>query len=167
MGVPIPAADVSQAWLEQHTGKPVSSEVLRYAGGAPLRALACNETSFATLRQTMFAELTALSDGSADLVQLAQSWAEEKQPLERVLERLHWLDYWVAERIQREIFRNADPVTRQTLQEAEQVLNIRPLFQVQDKLRELKSQLRRTAVQRELALITILTMVTQALQART
>ncbi|MGD9843054.1 MAG: DNA polymerase III subunit delta' [Steroidobacteraceae bacterium] len=162
LGMAVPTTAVAQAWLQDQTGKSVSAELLRLAGGAPLRAMAYAEASFEHLRESMSSGLGALSDGSADLTQLAQAWADE-----HLIERLHWLDYWLAEQIQREVVRNADPVTRQSLHGAAQVLNISPMFLVLDKLRELKVQLRRTALQRELALVTILAMVQHALHART
>lgn len=155
-----PSTEVAQAWLTQQTGTAVPIELLSYVGGAPLRALQYAQGRFATLRQSMSPGLQALGEGG-DVTQIAQSWADDLLP-----DRLHWLDGWIAQRIQREIIRTADPVTRETLHGAAQVLNISALFQALDRLRELKAQLRRTALQRELALETVLLMMQRALTAR-
>jgi hypothetical protein len=152
---------MAQIWLEQQTGKPVSPELLQHACGAPLRALDYAQGSFEALRQSMSPGLAALDDGTADLVQLAQAWADDQ-----LNERLNWLDGWLAARIQREIVRTADPITRQPLHGTAQVLNISPMFQALDKLRELKAQLRRTALQRELALVTVLMLLQRSLLTR-
>jgi hypothetical protein len=103
-----------------------------------------------------------LAEGVCDVTPIAQNWADEQLP-----ERLNWLDGWIGARIQREILRIADPVTRESLQGAAQVLNISAMFQTLDKVRELKKQLRRTALQRELALETVLLMLQRALNTRT
>lgn len=166
LGMATPERAVAQAWLQAVAGgKVVPDEVLDYACGAPLRALAyvqaAGQGSFEALRQSMSGGLTSLSEGSADLTQLAQGWADDQ-----MLERLNWLDFWLSGRIRKEILRTADPVTREPLQGTAQVLNISAMFQALDKLRELKSILRRTALQRELALGMVLMMVQRAMQAR-
>jgi DNA polymerase-3 subunit delta' len=160
-GMATPAATDAQHWLEQQTGKPVPAELLAYVCGGPLRAMDYAQGRFESLRQSMSPGLQALGEGGGDVTQIAQNWADEQLP-----DRLNWLDGWMAGQIKREILRIADPVTRETLHGAVQVLNISALFQALDKLRELKAQLRRTALQRELALETVLLMMQRALSAR-
>lgn len=162
LGMSAPSPPEAQFWLEQQTGKPLAPELLTDACGAPLRALEYAQGYFEVLRAAMLPGLQALSEAGGELTQVAQSWADEQLP-----ERLNWLDGWVTARIRREILRTADPVTRESLQSAAQVLNISALFQALDKLRELKAQLRRTALQRELALETVLLLLQRALTART
>jgi hypothetical protein len=104
--------------------------------------------------------LSSLS--SADVTQIAQEWADEQLP-----ERLDWLDFWLSRRIRHEIAGNDDPVTsnvnRPSLQSGLQVLNISALFQALDRVRELKARLRRTALQKELAIESVLLVLQRAL----
>jgi len=158
LGLATPSIAAAQAWLAKHTDKPVGPELLSFVCGAPLRALDYAQGRFAALQQSMSPGLQALSEGGAELTQIAHGWADDQLP-----ERLNWLDGWIASRIRREILRTADPVTREPLQGAAQVLNISAMFQTLDKVRELKAQLRRTALQRELALETVLLMLQRAL----
>lgn len=162
LGIGTPTPDQAQAWLTAQTGKAVSADLLRQACGAPLKALDYLQGSYEPLRQSMEAGVVALEQGSADLAQLAQSWADGQLP-----ERLLWLDGWLCQRIRQEIVRIADPVTREPRQAGGQMLNINNLFQTLDKLRELKAQLRRTALQRELALDVVLLLLQRAVTART
>ncbi len=162
LGMRTPKPDQAQQWLEQQTGKSLPAELLSHACGAPLKALEYAQGRFESLRQSMAPGVQALTEGGGDVTQIAQGWADEQLP-----ERLDWLDGWIATRIRREILRIADPVTREPLQGAAQVLNISALFQTLDKVRELKRQLRRTALQRELALETVLLLLQRAFNART
>jgi DNA polymerase-3 subunit delta' len=161
MGIATPSLADAQAWLTEQTDQPVSPELLAFTCGAPLRALDYAQGRFAALQQTMSPGMQALTEGGAEITQIAHGWADEQLP-----DRLSWLDGWIASRIRREILRTADPVTRESLQGAAQVLNISAMFQTLDKVRELKAQLRRTALQRELALETVLLMLQRALSAR-
>ncbi len=160
LGMRTPQSSEAQVWLEQQTGKRLPAELLSYACGAPLKALEYAQGRFEALRQSMSPGVQALAEGG-DVTQIAQSWADDQLP-----DRLNWLDGWIGTRIQREILRNADPVTRESLQGAAQVLNISAMFQVLDKLRELKKLLRRTALQRELALEMVLLLLQRALNTR-
>lgn len=156
-----PNAEQAQRWLTQQAGKAVPADLLDYVGGGPLSALDYAQGRYEALRQSMSPGVDELAEGG-DVARLAQGWADELLP-----ERLRWLDGWVTGRIRKEIVRTADPVTRESLQGAAQVLNISAMFQALDRLRELKAQLRRTALQRELALETVLLMVQRALNGRT
>jgi DNA polymerase III subunit delta' len=158
LGFATPAADVAITWLAGQTGKSISADLLRQACGAPLKALEYAQGSFESLRQSMEPAILALEQGGADLTELAQSWADNL-----LGERLTWLDGWLCQRLHQEIVRTADPITRESRQAAGQVLNISNMFQTLDKIRELKAQLRRTALQRELALDVVLLMLQRAL----
>jgi DNA polymerase III subunit delta' len=161
LGMRTPQPTEAQAWLEHQTGERLPAELLSYTCGAPLKALEYAQGRFESLRQSMSPGMQALAEGGGDITQIAQNWADKQLP-----DRLDWLDGWIGSRIQREILRNADPVTRESLQGAAQVLNISAMFQALDKLRELKKQLRRTALQRELALEMVLLLLQRALNTR-
>lgn len=156
-----PAPDQARAWLATQTDKAVADDLLRQAGGAPLKVLGYLQGGYETLRQEMQGGVAELEQGTADMAQLAQAWSDERLP-----DRLVWLDGWLCQRIQAEIVRNADPVTRDPRQGGGQMLNINHLFQALDKLRELKGQLRRTALQRELALENLFMWLNRALTTR-
>lgn len=161
LGIVAPPVNVAQNWLQQNTGKAVSSDLLGFAKHAPLQVLACLQGSFESLQREMNPALTTLNLAT-DVTQLAQAWADE-----RINERLNWLDYWLTRRIRHEILGNDDPVTSNvsgtSLQSATQVLNISALFHALDKLREIKARLRRTALQKELAMESVLLVVQRAL----
>lgn len=161
IGIPTPPLVEAQAWLAGQTAKPVSRELLTFVCGAPLRALEYAQGRFEALQQSMSPGLQALTEGGGEITQIAHGWADDLLP-----DRLNWLDGWIASRIHREILRTADPVTRESLQGAAQVLNISAMFQALDKIRELKAQLRRTALQRELALETVLLMMQRGISTR-
>lgn len=165
LGIARPMPEVADQWLRQQAGKPVSPELLRFASGAPLRALDYLKDDFEAFHRAMQNDLRDLVQGSADVTQLAQGWGNASLP-----ERLHWLDHWLGQRIDQEICGTADPVTRTSgavpLQSGAQVLNISLLFQCLDRIRELKATLRRTALQRELAVETLLLGLQRALGSR-
>ncbi len=163
LGVTIPSITVAQNWLQQQIGKVVASELLSYANHAPLRVIRYLQGSYESMQRTMSPALTSLT-AATDVTQLAQEWADEQ-----LNERLNWLDYWLTRRIRHEILGNDDPVTHNvrqpSLQTRPQVLNISALFQALDRLRELKARLRRTALQKELAVESILLILQRALGA--
>jgi hypothetical protein len=160
LGLSVPSVTVAQNWLQQQIGKTVPADLLAFANHAPLRVLHCLQGSFDSMQKSMAPALSSLS--SADVTQIAQEWADEHLP-----ERLDWLDFWLSRRIRHEIAGNDDPVTsnvnRPSLQSGSQVLNISALFQALDRVRELKARLRRTALQKELAIESVLLVLQRAL----
>ena len=160
MAIAAPSVSTAQNWLQQHAGKAVSGEIIGFANRAPLRIMGYLQGSFEALQREMNPVLSSLTQG--DVTQIAQNWADEQ-----LNERLNWLDYWLTRRIRSEILGNDDLVTlnvnEASLQGASQVLNISLLFQALDKLRELKARLRRTALQKELAIESVLMMIQRAL----
>jgi len=160
LGLSVPSVTVAQNWLQQQIGKTVPADLLGFANHAPLRVLQCLQGSFESMQKSMAPALSSLS--SADVTQIAQEWADEQLP-----ERLDWLDFWLSRRIRHEIAGNDDPVTsnvnRPSLQGGPQVLNISALFQALDRVRELKARLRRTALQKELAIESVLLVLQRAL----
>lgn len=160
LGLSVPSVTVAQNWLQQQIGKTVPADLLAFANHAPLRVLHCLQGSFDSMQKSMAPALSSLS--LADVTQIAQEWADEHLP-----ERLDWLDFWLSRRIRHEIAGNDDPVTsnvnRPSLQSGSQVLNISALFQALDRVRELKVRLRRTALQKELAIESVLLVLQRAL----
>lgn len=161
LGMATPSATTAQNWLQQQAGKTVSTDLLAFANRAPLRVLDCLQGSVESLQREMNPALASLGSGT-DVTQIAQAWTDE-----RMNERLNWLDHWLTGRIRHEILGNDDPVTsnvsRASLQSARQVLNISALFLALDRLRELKARLRRTALQKELAMESVLLVLQRAL----
>ncbi|MES1195716.1 MAG: DNA polymerase III subunit delta' [Steroidobacter sp.] len=163
LGITVPSVTMAQNWLQQQIGKTVAKDLLSFANHAPLRVMGYLQGSFESVQRAMGPALSSLTP-VADVTQLAQEWADDQ-----LNERLNWLDYWLTQRIRHEILGNDDPVTlnvrQASLQSGGQVLNISALFQALDKLRELKARLRRTALQKELAVESVLLVLQRALSA--
>ncbi len=156
-----PSVNVAQNWLQQQTGKTVPSDLLHFANCAPLQVINYLQGSFDSMQRTMTPALTALSSAT-DVTQIAQDWNDDQ-----LNERLNWLDYWLTRRIRNEILGNDDPITlnlpNTSLHGGSQVLNISLMYQALDRLRELKARLRRTALQKELAVESVLLVLQRAL----
>ena len=145
-----PSREEAIEWLSAKTGHAVGSALLEFAGGAPLRALAYADGRFDALNEHMQKSLGALLAGQADVTQVAAEW--EKDALS---ERLTWLDLWLSSLARGALAGNADLITfpgRSThLPSPPRPLNISGVYSMVDRARALKSQLARTALQRELA----------------
>ncbi len=151
LGVRAPAEADARAWLASVAAKPVSPELLSLAHGAPLRALAYAEEGVDELLQEVEAGLAALAAGKADVTQLAKRWASEGLPL-----RLQCLEHWLEQRLRATLIGTADRFTGGILPSGAGELNIKRLFACIDRLRGLRSLLDRVALQRELALESLL-----------
>ena len=145
-----PSRDEAIAWLREKSGRAIEAALLDFAGGAPLRALAYADGRFDALNEHMQKSLGALLTGQADVTQVAAEW--EKDALS---ERLTWLDLWLSSLARAALAGTADLVTfpgRSThLPSPSRPLNISGVYSMVDRARALKSQLARTALQRELA----------------
>ena len=145
-----PSHEQAIAWLREKSGRPVDAALLEFAGGAPLRALSYADGRFDALNQQMQKSLGALLAGHADVTQVAAEW--EKDGLN---ERLAWVDLWLTSLARAALAGNADLVTfpgrAAHLPSPSRTLNISGVYSVVDRARALKSQLTRTALQRELA----------------
>lgn len=148
--IPRPSREQAIAWLRERSGQAVDSDLLEFAGGAPLRALAIADGRFDALNEHMQKSLGALLAGQADVTQVAAEW--EKDALS---ERLTWLDLWLSSLARGALAGNADLITFPSrsahLPSPAGPLNISGLYSMVDRARALKSQLARTALQRELA----------------
>ncbi len=161
LGMLVPPVEETKHWIEQQFGKSVSNELLGYAGNAPLRALEIAQGSYENLRQSMILGLESITKGSTDIAQVAQAWADD-----HVQERLRWLEYWLSGAIRQKILRTVDSFT--PVIDAETILgaNLSAMFRALDKIREVTEQLRRTSLQRELVLMSLLMRIQQSMQAK-
>ncbi|HEX4973955.1 MAG TPA: DNA polymerase III subunit delta' [Steroidobacteraceae bacterium] len=145
-----PSREQAIAWLREKSGRAVDSALLEFAGGAPLRALAYADGRFDALNEHMQKSLGALLAGDADVTQVAAEWG--KDGLE---ERLTWLDLWLSSLARAVLAGTADLVTfpgrSAHLPSPSRPLNISGVYSMVDRARALRSQLARTALQRELA----------------
>jgi len=152
-------------WLQARSDGPVTPQLLEFAGGAPLRALEVNAGgAFEDLDKRMTLSLAALLKGDADVTQVAGEWSAKDIPLG---DRLTWLDLWLTSQARAAIAGTADLVTFPTrpahLPSLPRTLNISAVYSMVDRLRELKAQLARTALQRELAVESWLVALLEAL----
>jgi DNA polymerase-3 subunit delta' len=150
-----PSTADAMAWLQQETGKTVSPALLEFSGGAPLRALEYAGGAFDALNQHMQKSLRDLLTGDADVTQVATEW--EKDAL---IDRLIWLDLWLSAVARVAIAGTDERVTfpggPAHLPSLPRTLNISALYSMVDRTRALKAQLARTALQRELAVESLL-----------
>ncbi|HKS59096.1 MAG TPA: DNA polymerase III subunit delta' [Steroidobacteraceae bacterium] len=148
--IPRPSRDEAIAWLRDRSGRAVDSALLEFAGGAPLRALAYADGLFDTLNEQMQKQIGALLAGDADVTQIATEWGKDG-----LNERLTWLDLWLTSVARAALAGNADlftfPGRSAHLPSPSRPLNISGVYSMVDRARALKSQLARTALQRELA----------------
>jgi len=145
-----PSREAAAAWLQKESGHAVDPALLEFAGGAPLRALQYADGKFDALNEHMQKSLTALLGGQADVTQVAAEWEKDALP-----ERLTWLDLWLSSLARAALAGNADLVTfpsgSRHLPSPPHTLNISGVYSLVDRVRALKAQLARTALQRELA----------------
>ena len=164
-----PAPGAALAWLKEESGGDVNPALLAFAGGAPLRALEYVGGKFDALDEQMQKSLGSLAAGRTDVTQVAAEW--QKDALE---DRLVWLDLWLQSIARAAFAGNADLVTfpggSAHLPSPPRTLNISGVYSMVDRLRALRAQLARTALQRELAveswLIALLEILTPAASTR-
>lgn len=147
-------------WLSTVSKVPIAPELLRFASGAPLRALEFAQGGFETLWQQVHDDLDSLVSGNQDVTQIAKRWADEA-----LADRLTCLDHRLAAHLRSRITGNDDPITSMPLPRSAAQLNISRLYNCLDRVRELKMQLTRTALQRELAVDGVLISLLETLVA--
>ncbi|HSN73139.1 MAG TPA: DNA polymerase III subunit delta' [Steroidobacteraceae bacterium] len=155
LGFRPPEREVALAWLREHVGSDVDPVILEFAGGAPVAARALAEGAFADLDERMRRGLSELIAGRIDVSVLASEWAA------RDLEaRLKWLEFWCSREIRTQMCGTAEQVTLagsvQPLPSRGPALNISSLYGLFDAIRELRLVLSRTALQKELAIESLL-----------
>ena len=151
LAIRAPAERDGLAWLASAADTPVAPEVLRFAHGAPLRALALARGRYVTLWGEVNTALEALFAGRADVTQIAKQWTDDD-----LIDRLLCVDHWLEQQIRRVVGQTDDLVTSMVLPSEPSALNISRMFVCLDRVRELRIVLARTALQRELAVEALL-----------
>ena len=160
VAVRAPAEDIGLAWLAK-AGKTLSPQLLRFANGAPLRALTLADGRFDTLWQEVSNDIGSLTTGRQDVTHIAKRWVDED-----FADRLSCVDHWLSDRVRAGIIGTADPITGMPLPSGAAQLNISRLYGCLDRVRALQAQLTRTALQRELAADALLVDLLEALIPR-
>jgi len=162
-----PRSDETLQWLRTETGNEVDPQLIEFTGNAPLRALEFATGRFSALNSDMQEALGQLTSGGTDVTQVAALWTR-KNDLPELPNRLTWLDLWLNSLARAGIGGSADlftfPARSAHLPSVSAALNISALYGVVDQVRALKAQLTRTALQRELAIETLLIAVLQVIR---
>ncbi len=157
-----PGIDATLAWLEAVTARSANRNLVEFVSGAPLRALEYQDGRFERLDEQMRVGLEGLQCGRMEPLALAASWTDEL-----LEDRLIWLEQRVAASLRLTIAGTDESVTLVTgaapLPRSREALNITALYAVLDQIRDLRSLLGRTALQRELALQNLLIVLVRAL----
>jgi DNA polymerase-3 subunit delta' len=151
--IPRPSRTEAMAWLQTQAQERVDPALLEFAGGGPLRALAYAGGQFTALNQQMRKSLGELLTGHSDVSQVAAEWAKDG-----LTDRLVWLDQWLTS-VARGMLTHSESTAfarsggneSPDLPSLPRALNISHLYDLVDRLRTLRAQLSRTALQRELA----------------
>lgn len=150
-----PDAETVQRWSSA-AGVALPSELLEFCSGAPLNAVAYAQSGqFEDLNDRMIRAVGDLLTGKADATQIGPAWADE-----RVQERLRWLDLWLSQRVRAWICGSDESITfpkrAVPLPTGGPPLNITAVYEVIDRIRQLRAQLSKIALQRELAMESLL-----------
>jgi DNA polymerase-3 subunit delta' len=157
-----PSAQEAVEWLEKEAPKAANPALLAFAGGAPMRALDYADGRFEALDKEMQKSLAELLAGETDVTQVAAAWAKEG-----LIDRLTWLDLWLTSVARSALVGSDDRITfpfrPAHLPTLPRTLNISGVYSMVDRVRALKAQLARTALQRELAVESWLVALMQCL----
>lgn len=159
-----PTPDAVQKWCFETAAVQLEPALLEFCSGGPLSALAYAQSGrFADLNDRMMRAVGDLLTGAADVTQIASVWADESLP-----ERLKWLDLWLSQRLRAWIAGNDELITfpkrAVPLPTGGPPLNITAIYEVLDRIRQLRAQLTKTALQRELAVESLLLSLLSALR---
>jgi DNA polymerase III subunit delta' len=162
IAVPVPSQRVAQSWLERSglaQSTLVSTDVFELARGAPLKALEYAKSDAGSDLQDVADGLAAYLAGRVDVTQVAKRWANEGLP-----QRLMCLEYCLERLVRSTLLGIDDRFTRDILPSGTGQLNIKRIFECIDTLRELRARLDRVALQRELALESLLITLSNVLR---
>jgi DNA polymerase-3 subunit delta' len=155
LGFHAPDHATARAWAEQRVDRPIRDAVMSYAAGAPLAALEALDDEFDELDAAMRTAISDLATGRRSLSAIAGDWSGEGLEV-----RLKWFEFWLASVIRSRIAGIDDQVTQAgasvPLPSPALRLNISALYQLLDEARQLRSVLVRTALQKELAVESLL-----------
>jgi DNA polymerase-3 subunit delta' len=136
--VATPSRDVAQAWLAGVLpGRDVEA-ALKFARGAPLRALDLAQRDFEHIDHEMQDAVARLGRAALDVPATAEQWTRATKG--GFADRATWLETWITDDIARAMAaansgRNGAPVG---LPAARETLKIRGLYRVLDRLRQLR-----------------------------
>lgn len=159
-----PTADVVQRWSQETAGVTLDAALLEFCSRGPLSALSYAQSGrFDDLNDRMMRAVDDLLTGAADVTQIAPAWADES-----LVERLKWLDVWLSQRLRAWIAGNDELITfpkrAVPLPTGAPPLNITAVYEVLDRIRQLRAQLAKTALQRELAVESLLLALVKVLR---
>ena len=137
--VPPPSREVARAWLARELPGRDLTSVLNFARGAPLRALELARGDFEHVEREMQAVLNQLAGSALDVPGTAQSWTRGAQAA-GLGDRVLWLETWVTDGITQAIAgpRSLPAGASDGLPAVLETLKIRGLYQVLDRLRQLR-----------------------------
>jgi DNA polymerase-3 subunit delta' len=136
--IPRPAPAVAKTWLERELPGYDSSAALRFARGAPLRALELTARDFDSVDRDMQEAITRLRRAALDVPAVADQWTRAAKGA--LPDRITWLETWVTDDI---VHAMTDPELRRPggpagLPVAHETLKIRSLYRVLDRLRQIR-----------------------------
>jgi DNA polymerase-3 subunit delta' len=127
----VPPRTVALEWLANEGGAVSDwSELLEFAGGAPLRALDLHASGFENLHREMSASLQALQEQSLDIATTAERWARDS-----LESRLGWIETWITKSLREAFLRAAN------LQSLRGIRKIRGLYGLLDRIRAFRLEL--------------------------
>lgn len=163
-----PNSTAAMDWLRQRTGQDIPIDLLSFVGDAPLKALAYADGRFDELQRSMMPAMQSFLGAQAEITQVARAWNDEA-----LNDRLLWLDWWLSRLVRQKITGIVEQVTSTSpnvdavgLPTPRHPLNISGVYALLDRLRELRAQLARTALQKELALEYLLIGMMQVFEQR-
>ncbi|MGH8262266.1 MAG: DNA polymerase III subunit delta' [Steroidobacterales bacterium] len=133
-----PDSELARDWLTREFPESAGADVLRFARGAPLRAVELAARDFAEIDRDMASVVTRATERALDIPTVAEQWTRTNKA--NLPDRLIWLETWVTERIA------GDMTSAQMkragaaggLPVANETLKIRRLYGVLDQLRRIK-----------------------------
>lgn len=133
-----PEARLARDWLQREFPDSAGAEVLRFARGAPLRAVELAARDFAEIDRDMTSVVERAAERALDIPAVAEQWTRSHKA--DLPDRLIWLETWVTERIAgdmtaAQMMRAGAPAG---LPVANETLKIRRLYGVLDQLRRIK-----------------------------
>jgi DNA polymerase-3 subunit delta' len=133
-----PATPLAREWLQREFPGSAGAEVLRFARGAPLRAVELAARDFAEIDRDMAAVVARAAERALDIPAVAEQWTRSNKA--DLPDRLLWLETWVTERIAGDMTgaQMKRTSTHAGLPVANETLKIRGLYGVLDQLRRIK-----------------------------
>lgn len=128
----VPEPEISVNWLNKHKIKSSPEVLLSMTQGAPLAALAIDQTDTISLREQVFTDLGRLVFGKSDPVKVASDW--QNHDLNTILD---WMTVWVIDMIRLKldsnepIIDNADKI--KGLLKIASVFSLQQLFAIYQK----------------------------------